>query len=444
MQQLKPEIKKITPDNPEIDNFEVHTMPAKFLTMRPSFKPGKKYKVQKSIGLKKNLIIGLIVIIVIGGLMGLAAWLFLRSVGQKPIPKPINLSAEPIQPQQPDEQPQEPQEPSTPEQDQTLLETDRWLVYENSTYYTLKYPYQWLKSGAGNQVFLKGQTGESYLEITFTDANNRSLLDWLENRGLFQENLEAFTLNNLTSYKYQDEESNTYIIYILHNNKIYSLIFTNSDEPIINKIYNLILVNFKFIEPEQPEQLEGPPIFLPSLDTDQDNLTDTEEILYGTDKNRRDTDGDSYIDGDEVANLYDPNIAGSARIYDSGVVATYVNEQYGYNIIYPASWSVKGAADSVIFQDPNGEFIQVLVTANDTGYANIKDWYQDNISSNLSDLSNIKIAQLEAIRTPDGSQAYFLFGNNIYSFIYNIGLKDNASFMTTFDMMLKSFKLMGG
>jgi len=43
------------------------------------------------------------------------------------------------------------------------------------------------------------------------------------------------------------------------------------------------------------------------LDSDNDGLTDLEEINLGTDPNNPDTDSDGYLDGDEVKNEYDPN-----------------------------------------------------------------------------------------------------------------------------------------
>ncbi|MCK5490795.1 MAG: rhodanese-like domain-containing protein [Candidatus Pacebacteria bacterium] len=47
------------------------------------------------------------------------------------------------------------------------------------------------------------------------------------------------------------------------------------------------------------------------LDSDNDGLTDMEEInSYGTDPENPDTDGDSFKDGDEVQNGYNPNGAG--------------------------------------------------------------------------------------------------------------------------------------
>lgn len=43
-----------------------------------------------------------------------------------------------------------------------------------------------------------------------------------------------------------------------------------------------------------------------NVDTDNDGLSDKEEIIYGTDPNNPDTDGDGYSDGDEVNSGYDP------------------------------------------------------------------------------------------------------------------------------------------
>lgn len=43
-----------------------------------------------------------------------------------------------------------------------------------------------------------------------------------------------------------------------------------------------------------------------TLDSDNDGLTNAEEEAYGTDMNNPDTDGDTYKDGDEVKNGYDP------------------------------------------------------------------------------------------------------------------------------------------
>ena len=48
------------------------------------------------------------------------------------------------------------------------------------------------------------------------------------------------------------------------------------------------------------------------LDSDQDGLSDADEInIYGTNPLKSDTDGDGYLDGDEVKNGYNPLGEGS-------------------------------------------------------------------------------------------------------------------------------------
>jgi len=48
-------------------------------------------------------------------------------------------------------------------------------------------------------------------------------------------------------------------------------------------------------------------------DADADGISDDEENFWGTDQNNPDTDGDGYLDGEEVENGYDPN--GEGKLY---------------------------------------------------------------------------------------------------------------------------------
>ena len=437
-----------------VKDFKVHTMPEKFLSIRPTFKLGKAGKTDKKpMSIKKNLIIGIIVAIVLGGLMVLAAWLFLKSVDQD---QPSTLPAEtdypaavddPAEIDQPISPPQINELPST---SQSLLEFDTWLAFDNATYkYSLKYPTDWSPDENNNPtnalqlVTFNDQSDVGHFAITtFSNPQQQPLTNWLKVTLAIDEiDLESFSLHNYSAYKYEDQLANQNIVYITFDQKIYSLAFPKTDDNTYNQAYAQILINFKFSQPLEDPQ-DQPPVFTPAVDSDQDNLTDIEEALYGTQPDKRDTDGDSYIDGEEVANLYDPTISGNARLYNSQLVSTYVSGDYNYNIIYPAAWTAKDEGQSVIFQDQNGEFIQVLITQNQHGFNNITEWYQANINPNISNLSNLTIDNQPAIRTADNMNAYFLLADNIYSLIYNIGLSTDPNFMTTFDMMLKSFRLM--
>jgi len=429
------------------ENFEVRTMPLKFLSMRPNFKIGKTGEPGIPLGLKKNLIIGIVVIIVLGALMVLAAWLFLRTVGPQPaspttvlpdvaLPAAVNPAAEATQPEKNQESEQ-------------LLNFDSWLTYDAPDFnFNLKYPAEWPSAQLENRanishsIAFKSKDLEQFKITVFNNNQNQNLLAWVESLAILPESLESYTLSNQPGYIYRGGFEKLFNIYAAYGNNLYSLEFQTSEDPIVSQIYNQILATFQFTgEPESLNPEENQPQFMPAKDSDLDGLTDREEEIYGSDKLLPDSDGDSYTDGDEIANLYNPTIAGSARLYESSLVATYVNPKYNYNIVYPMGWQVKGGDDSVLFQDPQGEFVQVLIQPNN-GYLAIRDWYGDNLGDNIDGLPDLKVADQLAVRSPDALRVYFIFGDNIYSLIYNIGLRNDANFMATFNMMIKSFKLM--
>jgi len=53
-----------------------------------------------------------------------------------------------------------------------------------------------------------------------------------------------------------------------------------------------------------------------SQDNDRDGLSNAKEIIYSTDPENPDTDGDGYLDGAEVAKGYDPAKPGKARLQE--------------------------------------------------------------------------------------------------------------------------------
>lgn len=79
-----------------------------------------------------------------------------------------------------------------------------------------------------------------------------------------------------------------------------------------------------FVEREINEQEQGEKVTLSgviqegnvafqNIDTDKDGLKDWEEMLYQTDVNNPDTDGDGASDGNEVQRGYDPLVAGNGE-----------------------------------------------------------------------------------------------------------------------------------
>lgn len=435
-------------------DFEVHTMPEKFLSIRPAFKMGRSSKSgKKPMTLKKNLIVGLIIVVVIGALMSLAAWLFLKSVDEDKA-SPVRMVKPPAAEPVVNQQPTPPPPPETLPSQEAILDFDTWLGYDNEIYfYSLNHPKEWTprvdnnprsSQGALHLVAFDDESDTQRLALAvFGNLQGDALLSWLSAKySLDQSDLDSFSLHNYSAYKYQDPIANVNNIYISFDDYFYTLTFPKTTDNVLNQAYAEILINFKLIAPEK-EPIEQPPVILPATDTDRDQLTDVEEDLYNTNKNIPDSDADGYFDGNELINLYDPTSAGSGRIYDSNLVTTYVNPTYNYNIIYPSPWIAQGADNSVLFQDEAGEFIQVLITQNTGGHATINDWYATLIDPNLSSLTVTQVSDQSALREADGMRLYFLFGDHIYTLIYNIGLRTDANFMSTFDMMITSFSFMG-
>jgi len=448
---MTPEIKENIPDIQK-QNFEVHTMPQKFLSTRPVFKQTKNKKSHKPMGFKTNLIIGLVVIGVFAGLLILAAWLFLRSFNEpdkQPIYQEQNIPSENM-----DNSVDSPMATTTldnlDEQQRLkeLLDINKWQTIENNLYhYSFKFPSSWqqetpVSDDIADTIIIKNEEGINFFELlVFANPEKITLRDWLISEEILQEDLESFTLAGQAGYKI-NQLDNRYAIFIAYHNNFYKLSFIKTEDNIFNQLNNKILINFKFLEVPEENIDSAAPVYNPATDSDHDGLTDVEEALYGSDKLKRDSDGDSYIDGEEVSNLFHPAVAGSVRIYEREVVSTYINAIYNYNLIYPAVWEIKDKDDSVIFQDASGEFIQVLVSTNDENYNNIINWYKANINLDITDLTQLTVSGVPAIRTTNGYFVYFLLGDNIYTLLYNINLRQDANFMTTFDMVIKSFKLM--
>lgn len=177
-----------------------------------------------------------------------------------------------------------------------------------------------------------------------------------------------------------------------------------------------------------------------SPDADADGLTDQEELLYGTNANNADTDADTYRDGQEVQAQYNPN--GKNTLTDSGLVRSYENATYRYTLLYPPSWSV-GALNNdklALFTAVTGEFVQVAIQEN-TAHLSAREWYLSlNPSVQQSTLKDIAVGSLTGVVGPDGLNVYLADKDFIYQLTYNIGIRTEANYVTTFTMMYTSFK----
>lgn len=194
--------------------------------------------------------------------------------------------------------------------------------------------------------------------------------------------------------------------------------------------------------PPTPPVPEEAPL---AADADKDGLTDIEEILYTTDPAKSDTDGDGYPDSLELINLYNPTGFAPQKIEETPLVKIYTNSSYGYSIFYPANWLPKALDESnreVMFTSATGEFIQAIVEDN-PNLTPLLDWYLSEApGTNPADVGTAATkGGLLGIKSPDGLTVYFGVGNKIYAVSYSLGIKTELNYKSTFEMMVKSFKL---
>jgi hypothetical protein len=177
------------------------------------------------------------------------------------------------------------------------------------------------------------------------------------------------------------------------------------------------------------------------LDSDGDQLTDIEELIYQTNSTLADTDGDGFTDASEILGFYDPLKQGG-RLMDAGLIEVYQNPNFNYSLLYPKSWVVRSLNTDnkeIIFTSNTGEVVEISVQDNPLGLS-VTEWYQqNNPGSDLTKLTSLTIDGFPAIQTTDGLKTYLGVGSNIFSIRYNIGARQQMNFYTTYQLFLKSF-----
>lgn len=183
------------------------------------------------------------------------------------------------------------------------------------------------------------------------------------------------------------------------------------------------------------------------LDSDKDTMPNIEELIYKTDLHNQDSDGDDYMDGQEVANLYNPLTGNLSKIIDSNLVKQYLNPEYNYTFFYPAVWNVISADNdrkiSVI--SPEGEFIEIILIDNPYGYT-AENWYLDQIPMEYKHkIEKIWANSFRGVKSLDEMSVYLTLISGDRSFIYSIsyivGSRTQMSFPATFQMLSRSFDI---
>jgi len=191
----------------------------------------------------------------------------------------------------------------------------------------------------------------------------------------------------------------------------------------------------------EPEEVPEPEL-TPGDDTDSDGLTDIEELLYGTDARNPDTDGDSFLDGNEVYHRYDPLGFSPSTLLDTGsvTVVNVVNSfGEGFYVYAPMSWSSENLENP---DSPAGADLQL----NADRYSSIFVTYSTAAPDDLFDADELLATETKegysGFVGNDEREAYIVLEDGVYIFTYEIEGSYTIEYLQTFLMLLNSFHLL--
>lgn len=179
-----------------------------------------------------------------------------------------------------------------------------------------------------------------------------------------------------------------------------------------------------------------------SKDSDSDGLTDIEERMYGTDYRNPDSDGDTFLDGNEVFHRYDPNGLSPSTLLDTGAVKMFSDTALPFTVYYPTSWksSADSAKSTVTFKTPNVASVTVTWGVKDADLT-VEDWVLKNVKD--ADITTLKASYTKegyyTLRSKDDRVAYLDLGTTVYTMTYSLSTATEISYTQTFAMMVNSF-----
>lgn len=181
-----------------------------------------------------------------------------------------------------------------------------------------------------------------------------------------------------------------------------------------------------------------------SIDTDQDDVTDVAETLFGTDPAVADTDGDKFTDGHEIYYLYNPAGKEPLKLIDSGLVNAYTNPAFLYTIYYPKSWAVGNVDASykdVLFSTLTGENIEVRVVDINPGES-FNDWFARNAKGEqlANYLPFASVFKETGFARNDNLVYFFPKGDKMFMILYHTTDSSIINYRIVIKMLARSFQ----
>jgi hypothetical protein len=194
-----------------------------------------------------------------------------------------------------------------------------------------------------------------------------------------------------------------------------------------------------------PEPEPTPTKVTNGVDTDSDGLTNVEELMYGTDFRNPDSDGDTYLDGNEVFHRYNPVALAPSTLLDTGAVRVLNSADLPFSISYPVSWNpiTQPAIQKVTFRSDATSASVVISWQAKPEDQSLADWYEKQIAAvSLERLQDTTTKEgYELLIAPDERIMYLAADGSVYTLVYDLGTGITVEFLQTFKMMANSFRL---
>jgi len=273
--------------------------------------------------------------------------------------------------------------------------------------------------------------GEAYYYQRQESGQNYILVFTLESGGSFgnlvlgEGRYELTPVGGIQIYQEEEEEDD-------ENNNSANNENTNNVNVNVNVNVNNVNTGEELIIPPR-----GP-------DSDNDGLTNTEEILFGTKFDLPDSDFDGYVDGEEILALYDPNTADQRLVNNIDVVRIYNNDIYRYSVLYPAKWLAEEKTsefdETNFYDDQNGDFFKIQIEENPQGLT-LQKWYlYFSSGSQTGDLEYFQNPNVSGLKTKDGFNIYIANEDKIYIISYILVDIEELNYFRTFELLSQSFR----
>ncbi len=181
-----------------------------------------------------------------------------------------------------------------------------------------------------------------------------------------------------------------------------------------------------------------------TIDFDGDGLTDVEEELYKTDPAIADTDLDTFTDGVELTNLFDPLVEAPAMLEESPNVVRYVNPVHDYAVFHPRDWLAapvdERTSDEVTFTSLTGEFVTIQAFPLKENELFVSWFATHNPSTQYSALTSwSNRRELTGWYEPSFMRFYFVNQKSVFVMEYHPGIRNAVNFRRSVRMMAESF-----